>query len=330
MVPAQQQDGKAWIRRQLQVSGGFLYGRMPGRTTGDVQKTADLGQLTGNAGQATGYRLFPVPDQNGSSTRMTLVRRTRIELARLLDPKKEPRQDRWTSKSTEAGTHIVLRDMNGAERELTLRPNSSDFPTFLQIFEQLQYDTSKLARHRDITDRYRQIVDSGQVPLIVDGGANVGLAALYFRDVYPEARILAIEPEESNFRELADRCDDKIIPIKAGLASFDGHLEIVDPGLGQWGFRTRKSDQGVPALRLQTLLDTHEGVPFILKIDIEGFEADLFDDPALIDRFMVIFFEPHDWMLPKQRSASSFIQAVAGLDRDFLIAGENILSIANH
>ena len=51
--------------------------------------------------------------------------------------------------------------------------------------------------------------------------------------------------------------------------------------------------------------------------------GDLFDDPALLDRFYVIFLEPHDWMLPKERSASSFIRAIAGLDRDFLIAWTN-------
>jgi hypothetical protein len=43
----------------------------------------------------------------------------------------------------------------------------------------------------------------------------------------------------------------------------------------------------------------------------------------------VIFLEPHDWMLPKERSASSFLSAIARLDRDFLIAGENIISISN-
>jgi FkbM family methyltransferase len=261
---------------------------------------------------------------------MSVYRKVRFEVARRVNRLKAQRNYRFTSVAAGDRVRVVMRNGQGVEREISLRRGQSDLPGFLQIFEELQYDTSGIKRHQDIVARYQAILDRGEVPLIVDCGANVGLSALYFREIYPQAKILAIEPEESNFRELQARADEMIVPINGGLASFDGHLETFDPGLGEMGFRTRKADDGVPAFRLDSLLDQHDGVPFILKIDIEGFEADLFDDPALLDRFMVIFFEPHDWMLPRQRTASSFVKAVAGLDRDFLISGENILSIANH
>jgi FkbM family methyltransferase len=260
---------------------------------------------------------------------MNFVRRARFELASRINRYKRQRNYRFTAIPTGDRLRILMRDAGGHEREISVRRNESDFPAFLQIFEQLQYDLSKIARHPDIVARYHEILGRGEVPLIVDGGANVGLSALYFRELYPRSKILAIEPEEGNFRELCARSDDMTIPINAGLASFDGHLEVFDPGLGEMGFRTRDAEQGIPAVRLATLLGSHAGEPFILKIDIEGAEADLFDDPALLDRFMVIFFEPHDWMIPQAGTASSFIRAIAGLDRDLLISGENLVSIAN-
>jgi FkbM family methyltransferase len=260
---------------------------------------------------------------------MSFIRRIRFEIAQRLNRRRPQRDYRWTRRPKNGRLSVLLRDSVGRERELSLRPNGSDFDVFLQIFEQRQYDTSAMRRHGDIQAQYAEILAAGKIPLIVDAGANVGLSALYFRDRYPKAKILAIEPEAGNFAELVKRSDELTVPIQAGLANFDGWLEVCDPGLGDWGFRTRRADAGVPAIRLSTLLETWAGEPFILKVDIEGFEADLFDDPALLDRFTLLYFEPHDWMLPGQGSAGSFLRAIAGLDRDFLIAGENIASIAN-
>lgn len=265
----------------------------------------------------------------GLAFEMSMGRRLRYEIACRLNRLGAQRDYRWTSSPKGERINIVLRDFAGRERTLSLRKNDSDFGTFLQIFEQRQYATEELARGDDIRARYDSIVKAGMTPLIVDAGANVGLSVCYFRDRYPKAKIIAIEPEDQNFRELERRADPSVIPIQAGLANFDGYLKVVDPGLGADGFRTQKADSGVPAIRLATLLEQQEGEPFLLKIDIEGFEADLFDDSALLDRFYVIFFEPHDWMLPKKRSAASFVRAIAALDRDFLISGENIVSIAN-
>ena len=78
------------------------------------------------------------------------------------------------------------------------------------------------------------------------------------------------------------------------------------------------------------LLARGEGAPFIVKIDIEGFEAELFSrNLEWLDRFYVLIIELHDWMLPRQRSSQSFLRAIGALDRDFLYAGENVFSIAN-
>jgi FkbM family methyltransferase len=39
-------------------------------------------------------------------------------------------------------------------------------------------------------------------PLIIDAGAHIGLATLYFKNLYPEARIIAIEPNPKTYAVL--------------------------------------------------------------------------------------------------------------------------------
>ena len=57
--------------------------------------------------------------------------------------------------------------------------------------------------------------------VIVDAGANIGLASILFANRYPQAKILAIEPEHDNFNLLADnvRSYDNIVPLQAALGA---------------------------------------------------------------------------------------------------------------
>jgi hypothetical protein len=72
--------------------------------------------------------------------------------------------------------------------DVGLRLQSTDIPTFRQIFVDNEYDTPFLP-------------DDARV--IVDLGANVGYAAVYFGLKYPQAKILAVEPDEENCLALA-------------------------------------------------------------------------------------------------------------------------------
>jgi len=65
------------------------------------------------------------------------------------------------------------------------------------------------------------------------------------------------------------------------------------------------------------------GVPFIAKIDIEGFESDLFSANTqwLADTF-VVFIEPHDWLLPGKCTSRSFQAAMGEEDYEIYLSGE--------
>ena len=117
------------------------------------------------------------------------------------------------------------------------------------------------------------------------------------------------------------------------LAAREGTLVLEDPLLGEWGYRTAEAGQGtvVPAVTMARLFACFpEADPFIVKIDIEGGEAPLFETGAdWLDRTPLVIIELHDWMLPGSASSRSFLRAVASRNRDFVHLGENVYSIHN-
>ena len=76
-------------------------------------------------------------------------------------------------------------------------------------------------------------------------------------------------------------------------------------------------------------------VPLLIKVDIEGFEKNLFEkNLQWMDLFDVIIIEIHDWMIPSQSNSSNLVLALSesikrGIKRDLIISGENLISIKN-
>ncbi len=74
--------------------------------------------------------------------------------------------------------------------------------------------------------------------------------------------------------------------------------------------------------------------PFLIKIDIEGFEKDLFQENIeWMNKFKVIIVEIHDWMVPSKSISASFISSLNKTmkikKRDLIINGENLISVRN-
>ena len=74
--------------------------------------------------------------------------------------------------------------------------------------------------------------------------------------------------------------------------------------------------------------------PFIIKIDIEGFENNLFKkNIEWMDKFKIIIIEIHDWMIPSKSISNNLVNSLAKISkknkRDLIIQGENLISIKN-
>lgn len=219
--------------------------------------------------------------------------------------------------------------------KLKIRSNI-DFLTLCQIYQSNDYGLEKIGRHRELTARYQNILSEGKIPLIIDCGGNIGLATRYFSGDYPEAKILLVEPDHSNIEQAKVNNDqEKIHFYESAIGCRDERGKVIDPGLGEWGYRVETSQEGkTEIISINTLLETYTPeryLPFIVKIDIEGFEANLFlENTEWVDKFPLLIIELHDWMLPGSANSSNFLKTIALLNRDFVYNGENVFSISNN
>jgi FkbM family methyltransferase len=214
---------------------------------------------------------------------------------------------------------LIKVEMKEIKSPFYLRLQTSDIPTFDQIFIHKEYD-----------------FDTKKSPnVIIDAGANIGLAAIYFTNKYPDAKIIALEPEKSNFELLKKNVSpySKVIPVQAALWNKNEEINLVDPGLGKWGFMTEtKNSQEdsednvchtVEAMTVDKLIQSYNLEKIdILKIDIEGAEKEVFSDPSSwIEKVDSIIIELHERM--KAGCNRSFYNGSNGFIDEWKL-GENV------
>ena len=156
----------------------------------------------------------------------------------------------------------------------------------------------------------------GQTPVIIDGGANVGYAALHFAKLYPEAVIIAVEPDPTTFEVLRQNCADhpQIRPLFGALWSHDQGVSLQSDPESSWSDRVH--DGGLtPSFRLQDLLAS---VPasrsLIIKLDIEEAEGEVCRAaPDVLRRTACLLIEPHVYLRPGASVLSPVYDALNGL-----------------
>ncbi len=231
---------------------------------------------------------------------------------------------------------LTVRFDDGSEHALRHRGTRADLGVISQIFEEQEYSLRPLKRGAELQELYQRIAAAGQVPLVLDAGANIGASVLFFAHAYPRAHIAALEPARNNFELLQANAAGLNVDARcAAIGAADGETTLIDPGEGEWGYRTAAGGAGarvgvLSATRLVAEQRAAGRVPFLAKIDIEGGEAELFSrDTDWVDLFPVLIIELHDWLLPRAGSAGNFLRCIAGRNRDFVFRGENVFSLAN-
>jgi FkbM family methyltransferase len=153
---------------------------------------------------------------------------------------------------------------------------------------------------------------------IIDAGANVGYSSLLFANAYPDAKVMAIEPEASNLALLRENCREyqQIIPVDGALWPRSASLSIDVGAKYHDSFRVVEASGENAIVRAYSVpelmaLGGSDRVD-VLKLDIEGAEKDLFeaDVSPWISRVDVILVELHD------RFRSGCTAAVEGAIRD--------------
>jgi FkbM family methyltransferase len=260
-------------------------------------------------------RLIPVTEANVASLRVML-------------PKHEAQVYRQAAD---------LRTVAIAGGEFAFRNDHSDMTVIKNVFEDKAYSFDRYGFDAwPGVERYTRAATGMSRPLIIDAGANIGASSVFLAVTHPHATVLAIEPEEGNYELLVrnTRHLHNVVPMRNALAARRGTLQVSDPGGGGCAMRTgadiaRGQIVGeVHALTVADLLSDHPTLdPFILKVDIEGAETELFaGDTEAIDRFPVVVVELHDRFFPGEARAQSFLRWHLQQQRDFHQTGENTWS----
>src|SRR5215831_15418839 len=118
---------------------------------------------------------------------------------------------------------------------------------------------------------------------ILDLGANVGLTTLYFASKAPDARFICVEPVPSNAELL--RRNVRVLPqaviVEAAVAKTSGTVAFDDTRPTWGGGITCGGRLLVESISMDELIMRYapEGVVDLLKMDIEGAEADVLSGP---------------------------------------------------
>ncbi len=199
-------------------------------------------------------------------------------------------------------------------RTVSLRPGTSDFSVFRQIIMNGEYD----------------IPISPDPCIIVDAGANIGMASLYFNHRFPKAVIYSLEPDPKNYKALQHQVSGISVIRTFHLALWrrKEKLAVLSNGADAWGIQVQASErQGdIDGIDLTSFMLEHNiGTIDLLKIDIEGAEIELFQVSFeyWLHRTRVLVIELHEGLRPGCEKI--FFDAIKTIRHRMERSGENIV-----
>lgn len=184
----------------------------------------------------------------------------------------------------------------------------ADGPSFLWQYKEIYVD-----------ELYR-FVPQTPTPVIYDCGANIGVSVCYFKTHWPNARIQAFEPDAALFKILKANLERNGLSSDVTLhnqAVWTHANGVLFAGDGADGGAIAPGGLPVPSIRLRDLLAEETEID-LLKLDIEGAEADVLPDCAdVLRKARFLFIEFHgSSSRPQQLSSLLAVLEHAGFRYD--------------
>ncbi len=218
--------------------------------------------------------------------------------------------------------------------------NDFDLITIYEIFSEENYNLRKFEIWNSISKVLNSYHKENVKPLIIDCGSNIGSSSEYFKRCYRNGQIVMIETDINNFKFSKKNISiDDRFSINNAISSEEKSLKFSNLSEDNRAYKiTVDGNIDIKSTTVENILNIAGNgfKPFLIKIDIEGFEKDLFlKNYQWIEFFDVIMIELHDWMLPNKNNSYNFINAIneicnENLRFDFLISGENLILVKNY
>src|ERR1700754_4702020 len=203
---------------------------------------------------------------------------------------RETKKLRWAAGNTAPQEELYAYRLNiaGTYTDIFLRTYAGDITMLYEIFLYRSYQFEGM--------------ESFTPKTIIDLGAHIGMASLYFGTCFTAAEIYCIEPDEDNFTLLQKNTvsNRNITPVRAAISDTDGTAAIeksrfsynsfIRAGEGNNNIRT----VSMPALLKELNITTID----LLKVDIEGHEKKIFAGDiswlAKVNRIVIEVHSPED------------------------------------
>ena len=155
-------------------------------------------------------------------------------------------------------------------------------------FKLLTYDSFRYLFLEIFLNRDYCFVTDKESPLIIDCGTNIGVSILYFKKLYPQARIVGFEPFAQAFNVLKSNVEvnnlQNVTVHNLGLTGQDGERALFHDPANGGGLRTSFLEQrarGASTVVTTTVLSKYIDQPVdFLKMDIEGSELPVIEELA--------------------------------------------------
>ncbi len=199
-----------------------------------------------------------------------------------------------------------------------LRKGTSDEPTLRQVFMNIRYELDLPFKPKTI----------------LDGGANVGYASVFFSEMYPEAEVLSVEPEATNYELVLKntRSYPKINTIMSAIWGSTTYLKIVNLKQEKWAFEVEEAEESEEgSFKAYSIIDLMKQQNWtsidILKLDIEGSEISVFekDYEEWLPNVKLLIIELHENMRPG--CTAIFEKAINRYNFKASVSGENLIYI---
>ncbi|MBX2894293.1 MAG: FkbM family methyltransferase [Cyclobacteriaceae bacterium] len=231
------------------------------------------------------------------------------------------------------GDKVIEFRFKQESRDLSVlvRKGASDAAVFYQVFG--------IGEYQNFVDLIKSF-PGVTIRSIVDAGANVGFTSLFFLANFPEASIVAIEPDDQNYELLTDNltrnAPNQHVLLKRALWKNSDTVSI------QNSFRDHREWSRQVTDTPETSANKLEGIPLrdlfhvtgtdqidVLKIDIEGAEKEVFantqDSIEVLRNVKFLVIELHDEVEFKHDFENILKQA----NFRFTYVGESLIGFNN-